>query len=264
MNILIIGNTASTGWHLRNKLKERGHIAHLRFKETPTLSGKSDKEFFPVEEYDIVHFNAPQISAVRFIKEYTMWKKAKRVVCHWHGTDLRCLDYKVYKKNRKSLKFLSPLLYTIYKTSRYLTKRTFFKGADYNFYSTHDLAWWLRGIPNNKKEHIYCPIDTDTFKPIKCEKQGTFINIGGGLAEGKEKIKHDDMSKHLNKFEKAEIYPAYGISPYILSVTAMECLACGLKVKHHPEKDRNWIIKNCSTPVFTDKVLEVYERLIKE
>jgi hypothetical protein len=259
LKVLIVGNTASTGWHLKKELESRGHIAHLTTDNNPVISGKGDEQLLKPKEYDIVHINFPLIDLRNYKTIFSYILNSKIIVAHWRGTDLRGISYNEYKN--KKLRLPKYLLYLIVKR---ISRRIFFNRANYHFYSTHDLAWWLRSIPEDKRSHLYSCINTNKFKPIKCKKEGTFINIGGGKGFDKNKINHDDMPKHLNKFRKAEIYPNFEISPYILSVSAMECLACGLNVKHHQDKDRNWIIKNCSIPVFTDKVLKVYERLLEK
>lgn len=286
MKVLILGNTGSSGYNLREELRKRGHTAHLISKGNPCLSGSQDKQKDILNKYDILHINAPSISLkniIQFMKlisiskkvicnwhgttlrgiNYEEYKKGLKIICHWRGTDMRGVAYQDYKENRKNKKLLTPILFSYYKIKEYMAHKIFFKYADYHFYSTIDLAWWLRDISENKKSLLRCMVNTDIFKPSNPNRKGKVIFRSGARNYKKNKIKHDDMPEHLNKFKDAEVYPACGLSPYLVSVTSMECLACGLKVKHHPTKNRKWVIDNASIKVVTDQILKVYNEVLK-
>ncbi len=250
INVLIIGNTASTGWNLKNglnKFKDIGRV-DLIFKTHPTTSGHPSKKLLSPKEYDIVHYNYPFIKT--YLKYYKYIKNAKTLICHWHGTDLRGKDFK-FPKN------------VFYKITQNLIKKKMFKKADFHFYSTYDLAWWLRSIPYDKKSHMFCLIDTKLFYNYNLKNRRDKITLKKG-AKGfsKQKIKHDDMPKILNQYKYADITPAEGLDFRIIQVTHMECLACGLKVKYHEDKNRNWVLKNASISVISKKTYKIYLDLL--
>jgi hypothetical protein len=253
INVLIIGNICSTGWNLKKGLEKHSFInnVHLIFKEHPTIDGvpTPKHKLLNPKQYDIVHYQYPFIKT--HFQYYKYIRNCKKLVCHWRGTDLRLTSFK------------NPIKNLFYRCAQKTLQKHLFKKADFHFYSTYDLAWWLRNIPSNKKSHLFSLIDTNTFKDYKLPNRKGIIHLKkGAKGFGKQKIKHKDMPKILNKYKFAEITPAEGLDPHTIQVSTMECLACGLKVKYHEEKNRFWVQKNASIPVVTNKVIKIYEKLL--
>lgn len=251
MNLLIIGNTTSSGTHLKNGLRkyypELFENIHLVFKEHPTIDGVSDKNLLEPKDYDVVIYNYP------FIKTYVKYKdyinNSKILINWWRGTDLRGLTFK------------NPIINLAYKSIHTIFKNMMFKKAYINLYSTYDLAWWVK--TENKKQFFQI-IDTDVFKPIFDptipKNEEPLILKKGARGFTIQKIEHKQMPKYMNQFKKAEIYPAEGLDYHLINVTVMEALACGLEVKGHKEKDREWAIKNCSIKAGCDRMVKIIKK----
>ena len=250
MKILIVGNTASTGWNLKKGLMNFSDVERIDiiFEKTPILSGTPDKEILPPGSYDVVFCIYPFIkkSIKKKIKCHLL--KSKLFICSWCGTDLRGKDFKF------PLNYIYPLIHNY-------TKGWFFYHADFHFYSTYDLAWWLRSIPSNKKSHLFQAVDTDQFKPIGCKKEGVFRNKGGAFGYKESKITHDEMPTYMNQFKKAEIIPGAGLDVHTIQVTHLESAACGLQVKWHEHLDRDWVIRNASKEIIALKVINIIDKL---
>jgi hypothetical protein len=57
------------------------------------------------------------------------------------------------------------------------------------------------------------------------------------------------------------VLPKWPLSPYLLSVSAIEAIASGVKVVRHPYKDRQWALDNASIPATTDMLLQQYSSI---
>jgi hypothetical protein len=233
MRILMIDNIAFVGENLSKGLEKEGHevtfITKIRWIDI--LQKKYGKE-----KYDIVHIHSPN-----FKKLVVAWRylKNSKLVCHWHGSDLRHPRH----------------AFPVY---RYLKKK-----ADFNLYSTLDLAWWLGKISNDKKMLFTCPIDTDLFKPDGSIKKGDIEFRGGGKSIKVHRIPHNEMPQYLNQFKVVNVYNADGLDDGLLSVVAMEAAACGCFVPQIPWLDRNWVIDNADINLQADKLIKIYENLLK-
>ena len=90
------------------------------------------------------------------------------------------------------------------------------------------------------------------FKPMNVKNKNVVV-------WGRGNIPHDKVPEYLNRFKKCEIRNA---SEAILTISFLEALACGLKVKGFEKYDRDYVIKNHSIPVVTKKLIEIYEKVI--
>jgi hypothetical protein len=251
MNLLIISNTTSSGWNLKKGLEKYYPDFFKRidlvFDPSPTISGRQSENLLEPDEYDFILYNYP------FIKTYIKYKKYLNsgaiIINWWRGTDLRGKNFK------------NPLVDIGYKLVHYFFTKAMFKKAEINLYSTFDLSWFIK---SENKQHFYQIIDTDKFIDNKNPyRNGTIVLSKGARGYTKQKIKHKDMPEVLNRYKYARIYPAEGIDVNLLSVTAIECLACGLEVYNHEEKNRDWVIKNCSVKAGADRFMNVIKRLEK-
>jgi hypothetical protein len=77
------------------------------------------------------------------------------------------------------------------------------------------------------------------------------------------KVPHDMMPEYLNRFETVHVYNADGLDDGLLSVVAMEAVACGCVVPELPWLDRRWVLDNASIALQTEKLINVYEGLMK-
>ena len=228
MKVLIINNVASVGWNQRKGLIARGHEVDLLTKEYSINTGTTIKT---LSSYDIVHYNIP--GSVRFAPQlFYYWLMGAKVVLHYHGTEAR---------NPKQRAILKKLMRMI---------------SSYSIVSTPDLlklvpgSVWLRNC-----------IDTDVFKP-EGKGEGT-VYFNNAKKKG---IRHIEMAKFINQYERAEVLPGTKsgmLDPRLMSVTALECLSCGLKVKHFEKFDREWVIKYYSIPVYTKQLEKIYKEILE-
>lgn len=254
MKILIINNTASTGWNLKLGLEKLYTIkVDIIFEEKPFLSGKSNKitSLLNPKEYDAVFYIYPFISNI-FKPEINQYiKNAKILICSWCGTDLRGKTFKNQIKNG-----IYNLLHNYYKNQM-------FSRADYHYYSTFDLAWWLQNIPNNKKQHLFQAIDTELFKQTKQKVKGTIKFVGGAKSFEKHKIPHDQFPSYISIFSDAIIIPAEGLDVNTIQTIHLECAACNVKLQYHKWLNRNFVIKYASKEVIAKKVYKKIKELQK-
>lgn len=239
MKILMIGNPASVGWNLTKGLRKLGITVIFVGNKNKFTSGKYDyilswKDFnkskYGKNNFDIIHIHSPNIKKINLITHY----KSKKIY-HWHGSDLR-----FFWKSFGVSKSIS----------------------NYNLYSTVDLAWWLRHIPNNKKERFINPVDTEMFTSYTLFKNRILDTYSWERLMERD-ISHNDVPSFLNKCKTISCYPNYNLSPYLISVSALEGASCGCKVEHHPYMNRDWIIKNASIESQSKKLLEIYKKVLK-
>lgn len=254
MKILFIGNIGSSAWNFKKGLSKYKDIKRidLMFDPHPCNSGNPSKSFLKPNEYDIVHFSYPIMLKDFFLKYQKYVLNAKVLVCHWRGTDIRGKDFKFP-------------INLIYRTFHHFNKQFFFKRADFHIYATYDLGWFLREVPAEKRMWFETPTDTSLFKDYKLKnRKGKVLFQKGARGFSDHKILHSDMPKFLNKFKYAEVVPAFGIDPHILQNAPSECLACGLKVKHHEDKDRAWVIKHRGLKVSAKRLYKLYKQLLRD
>lgn len=256
MKILFIGNTASVPNNLARELNTRGIVerADIVFFKNPCLSGEptADEDLLEPGEYDIVHLDYCFLFGKLNMKYFKYIINAKNLVCNWHGSDIRGLDMSFTKS-------------ILYKPLKYLSDLYMFNNAKFHLYSTCDLAWWFRNVPANKKVRFIQTIDTDKFTILPdIERAGNYVFKGGSRGYNRQKVVHDDMPKFLNKFESVVCIPAEGLSPYLVNSTVLEALACGCKVKYHPLKNRDWVLKYASLNYGVDKLLRIYTKILEE
>jgi glycosyltransferase involved in cell wall biosynthesis len=165
--------------------------------------------------YKIIHVH----SAYRFVKYFRRIYPFKRIVMHFHGEDVRCTGW----DNLKQIIRQSNLILV----------------------STPDL---LEGAPDNVV-YLPNPVDIDHFKPnlnLRREKTALYFlkhqrkedlkwtkeivkqyNLKLYIHDRKRKpIPYSQLPPFLNSFE-FYIDPSY---PHAVSKTALEAMACGLKV----------------------------------
>jgi hypothetical protein len=249
MNLLIIGNTASIGWNLKKGLEkyypDLFDRIDLTFKISPTLSGYPTKNILKPNEYDIVLYNYPFFKTYFRYKEYI--NSNAILINYWHGTDAR-------GKN-----FENVFVDLAYNCFHYFFKKFMVKKAEINLYSTFDLSWFLK---TNNKQHFYQIIDTDVFTDYNYStRQGSIVLSKGAKGYESQRIDHEYMPKELNKYKFARIFPAEGLDRHTIQVTHLECLACGLIVEYHEEKNRDWVVKHCSLKAGADRFSQLVKAL---
>jgi len=255
MKILFIGNTASVPNNLVKELRTRTGVARVDFvfNKNPCLSGEPtvDSELLSPGDYDIVHLDYCFLFSKLNIKYIKYIVNAKNLVCNWHGSDIRGLDMGWYKQ-------------LFYKPLKWFSDAYMFRNAKFHLYSTCDLAWWFRKVSVTKKDRFIQTIDTELFNPnINVKRDGEYIFKGGSRGYNRQKVKHDDMPKFLNTFESVICIPAEGLSPYLINSTVLEALACGCRVKYHPLKNRAWVLKYARIDKGVDKLIRIYNRILK-
>lgn len=252
LKILIIGNTTSSGHNLQQGLlkyhNDKIERVDLVFKESQTLTGFSNSDLLVPEEYDIVLYSYPFFKT--YLKYYKYITKSKVLICWWRGSDLRLL------------KWGNPITTFLYRSIQSLFISWIFKRADYHLYSTYDLRWFLRSVPNHKKLHAFQIIDTEIFKDLNYISRNGTVYFENGSRNRNLNINHNSMPEYLNKYKFAEVVPAESIDPNILSVTALECLACGLIVKYHEDKNRDFVINHCSIKVRSKEMLDLFLKFV--
>jgi glycosyltransferase involved in cell wall biosynthesis len=161
MKLLYLENIANVSYNLAKKLREKGYDVTLLTRYNPK-AGKLDlasmsqepwvklfrcESFFDktfryltkilAEKVDIIHCHYNLEQGAYSIISRTL-RKSKRVICHFHGTDMREISH----------------------TKKYgWIVRFNLKMADKSFVSTPDLL--IEGV-----EFLPNPIDTESFKPM--------------------------------------------------------------------------------------------------
>lgn len=260
MRILHIGNIAGVAVLLVQGLRSKGLKADLieriphkyGFPKVTVLRVSNTRFLFHLFKtcwkYDIVHVHGLPYRLIIYLKLL-----GKKVVVHLHGEIRLC-----YKKPmaRLALRIAERVLVSTPDLIRYC-----------------DEAVWL---PN--------PIDP-RFKPLNCERHGVlYFRHRYEFLQGYEPeilakkalakvtnaepltimdptFPYENMPELLNSFE----YFADRFTIRSLSKTALEALACGCKVISwkglitKPEE----IVKKHSLPVVTEKLIEIYEKILK-
>lgn len=240
MKILMISTTPPVGQTLRRGLEALGH--RVVIVDDPSPFDDAMKPEYHMswsvslrrrfgDGYDVVHVHSPNLK--KFLLAYPYVKRGVPMVCHWHGSDLRIW------------------------TRSFPVRRWFMRHAKMNLYSTNDLAWWVHG----RKMLLNCPVDCEMFKPGEEPGHGTVVFNGGGKAFNDHRILHENMPEYLQGYSMADIHNAMGLDDTLLSIIALECSACGLKVVQFPWMTRDWVLENASLPVIAKKVEQVYEGL---
>lgn len=248
MKILMIGNICRSGWYLKKGLEELGHEVILICEKHKCLEGEGD---FPltwtgwkniknqIGKVDIVHIHSPNFKKILYASQFI---KKSKLIFHWHGSDLR------------------------HPIKRFpLEHRTLMRLADYNLYSTFDLQWFIKRLDKNALcQHFRAPVDTEMFKPmVPWEDRAREKLVWGKGALTKEQfIPHNKVPEMLNQYKYVECYPNDGVSPHLVSVSAMESASCGCKVVHHPYMNRQWVIENAGIKAQALKLLKVYHKVL--
>jgi len=240
MRVLMIDSIANTGALISNELNKRGIPTVFVGKGTTFDDYVPDdimKWRLPKKRYgkyfDIVHIHSPNLK--KWLIAYPYLRSGSKLVCHWHGSDLR-----MWKKS-------------------FPIRRLAMKKADINYYSTLDLKWWLRDV---KSELINCPIDTDRFVPSEKEPENSYVSFdSGGQSYKRHNVKHIDMPKYLQLFTNAEIRNRW-VDDGLYSVLAFECASCGLKIDEFPWMDRKWVLNNAGKDVIMDKIIGKYNEIL--
>jgi len=250
MNILFIGNTGSSATNFKKGLLKYKDISRVdvMFDSNECTSGKADTSFLKPKDYDVVIYSYPFLKTYFKYVKYALEAKA---IFHWRGTDLRGLDFKNPIKNK-----LYKLIHSAFRKFLLIHKH-------YHIYSTPDLGWWFRNS-TQKNEYIPTPIDTDKFNITNTNNRTKhYVFKSGARGYKKNKIKHEDMPGFLNTLKSAEVYPAFNIHPKIMSNLCAECLACGVKVKWHEDKDRAWVLNNRSIPICSEKLHQIILKVVR-
>jgi len=240
MNILMVGDAAFAGENLVKGLKQRGHtVFHVQVFSWFDIFHKKYDGFC----FDVVHIHIPNFKKLlmvwRYVFRYLFFRdKHVKIVCHWHGSDLR-----------------HPLkTFPVY--------RFFQRFGDFHLYSTLDLRWWLKWVSEDRKMLFTCPVDTMLFKSDGGVKEGNVVFRGGGKSFKDHRIPHDKMSGYLNRFSVVDVFNADGLDDGLLSVVAMEAVCCGCRVNQLPGLTRQWVVDNASIDVQTEKLLSVYGKVL--
>ena len=128
----------------------------------------------------------------------------------------------------------------------------------FHLYSTIDLRWWLRKIPDDKKELFICPVDIDVFKPMDTNRNGNIVFRGGGKSIEHHRVPHSKMPSYLNQYETVDVFNADGLDDKLLSVLTLEAASCGCRVNQFPWMNRQWVIDNASVRGQTERLLNIY------
>jgi len=221
LRVLFAGDCANVAANLARGLEGRGVSVSYVQKSLRDPDRPSDVVLY--DKYDIVHVSYP----------FHLWKarlalKARHLVLHWHGSDAR--NY-----------------FVGWPVKKFLRER-----AEVNLVSTVDLNYW---IPEGK--HFLGCVDTSVFRPMpEVKKKKGLLEWGRGRSS--VWIPHLQLPYYLNQFRAVEVFPSHGLSPKLVSVSALEAAACGLRVRHHPYMTRKWVIENAGVEAAASRLLGVY------
>ena len=245
MNILMIGNICNVGSNLKKGLEQFGHTVTI--VDNPSVL-HDDVASYPLawkgvvkspwssnDRFDIIHIHSPNMKK---LGNCLGWLRRSRVVCHWHGSDLRH-GWKAWPVYHWLLRF-----------------------GSFHLYSTVDLAWWLRSVSNSKKCLFRCPVDTSVFKPNGDTRNGCIVFDGGAHSFNTHRIPHYRMPDELNKYESVDIRNADGLHESLLSVIGLEAASCGCRVVQYPWMTREWVKENASVMSQANQLLQIYKKVI--
>lgn len=238
----MVGGSCNVGCNLKRGLEKLGHRVVL-VKELSVFDDYSpDKTLWwggvlrkNLGRFDVVHIHSPNLKKFLFALRYLL--AGSVLVCHWHGSDLRLW--------RKS----------------FPVRHLCFMFGVAHLYSTRDLAWWI-WTDKSCKFHVWCPVDTEVFRPYLNRKSGIVLFDGGGKSYQEHRVLHRDMPSYLNRFAVADIRNAMGLDDGLMSVIALEAASCGLVVKQFPWMDRDWVVDHASIGVVSERVESIYKGLI--
>lgn len=197
--------------------------------------------------YDIIHVHALDkiVPILKFLR--------RKVVLHYHGTDIR---------------------------GRWKERRKFWEKADVVLVSTKDL---LEGAPDHV---IYMPnpVDTDLFRDYNSKQKGYAFHISYGADDiamniakelglqlvihdrDKEPIPHYMMPHMLNQYEYYIDIKKDKLTNKIIpemSLTGLEALACGCKVVAWNNKVHEGLPKEYEPRSVVKRVYEIYKEVKK-
>ncbi len=242
---------------------------------------------------DIIHIHTRADMVLKLRNKYG---KSKKIILHYHGTDIRGLNkQKLPHRSRLSDIAISMILkYRKIRNTVLLKKRIHNKAqnlANAVIVSTSDLLQYASTKGAIRKMYLPNPIDLDVFKPdaimsttnnnhmkmdaVTMDNEVTDIpwalehlkknNINLDI-KVHDRIKHPLMYTDLPKFLKQ--YRAYVDIRYVnkkiipaLSKTALEALACGLDVLDYQLKFSNGLPKEHYPSSVVSSLSKVYDEL---
>lgn len=253
----MLGNTGNVGVNLKKGLMGLGHNVVLCFNPHVVYDNEwvdyplSYRNFWfhnglDLNSFDIIHINAPDMMKFLFCWLQILKRHSSpKIVMHWHGSNLR------YPFN-----FIFQPFFT--NVCKHL--------GDFHLYSSIDLCFYLRNISDDCKMLFLCPVDTDVFKPMIPLKCRPFDKLVWGKGRvGKDSwIPHGDVPVLLNQYRTVETYPDLGVSPFMMSVSALEAGSCGCRVVHHPYLTRRWVLGNASVESQSRLLEGIYKHLLED
>jgi len=206
------------------------------------------KSLLKAREFDLIHVHYHDV----FIPFLKLLYPNKPVVLHYHGSDIR---------------------------GRWGERRRFWSKADAIIVSTADL---LRGAPDNA-QHIPNPVDTDLFFPTDSDvppDKALYFEYGAN-EEAKElaerfNLKLDIMERNVPYLKMPETLRGYRwyidvkrVGGRLLcnpenigSKTALEALACGLKVIRYNGQVLTDLLPKHRPENVVETVKAIYEKLL--
>jgi len=225
LKVLFVGDCSNVAAGLAKGLEGLGATVSYVQRSLRCPDRPTDLVFY--DDYDVVHLSYP----------FHLWKtrfafKGRHLVLHWHGSDAR--NY-----------------FAGWPVKKFLRGR-----ADVNLLSTIDLNYW---IPEG--EHFLGCVDTSVFRPMpEIKKRDGVLEWGRG-SKGPW-IPHNQVPYLLNQFREARVFPGKSLNPRLVSVSALEAAACGLRVLDHPYMTRKWVVENAGLDAAAKRLLGVYEKVI--
>jgi glycosyltransferase involved in cell wall biosynthesis len=240
---------------------------------------------------DIIHIHT---RADMVLKLRNKFGKSKKIILHYHGTDIRGLNkQKLPHRSRLSDAAISLILkYRKTRDKLLLKKKIHYRAqtlADAVIVSTSDLLQYISTKNAVRKIYLPNPIDLDVFKPdVKMPSASEFgmkknavtmdnevTDIPWALEYLKknnidlditvhDRIKQPLMYKELPNFLKQ--YDTYVDIRYVnkkiitaLSKTALEALACGLDVLDYQLKFRNGLPEEHTPSKVISSLSKIYD-----
>jgi glycosyltransferase involved in cell wall biosynthesis len=270
-----------------------------RFYRDYVTIAKSEDQFLTniVEESksaDIIHIHT---RSDVFLKLRNKFGKSKKMVLHYHGTEIRGLKkQKLPHRSRLSDVAISLILkYRKIRNTLLLKKRIHYKAqnlADAVIVSTPDLMKYTSTKNAVRKLYLPNPIDLDVFKPNAILhstsddglKRGNAVTMDNEVTDipwaleylkknnidlditVHDRIRHPLMYQDLPNFLKQ--YKTYVDIRYVnkkiipaLSKTALESLACGLEVLDYQLQFRNRLPEEHYPSSVISSLSKVYDEI---
>ena len=293
MKILHIWDQAGVACILAKYQRQQGHSSSvLRVKDQDKyginafyrelIMFSSEQDFIQrslkeASTADLIHVHS-RIDVIAPIRE--KFGRTKKIILHYHGTDIRGLDSPTVYQNRSHLSNIIPILKKFIRRRSEWTQRHRRAQllADATLVSTPDLLKLVKVA-----KYLPNPVDTDHFKPDKTDssKGNKALTIRSEVTDiqwALDYCKRNNINLDIETYDRTQHplmyqdmpgflrrYDIYVDIRYVngrilenLSKSALESLASGLEVLDYRLEYRRGLPREHNPPIVVSKLSEIY------